>query len=83
MVNVLVGGSTVPICINNYCRTNNLRLIKYEGKIKIDDRMAHMFTFANKARVENMVTKNEEVYLFSGTKAKCHGFLLLDVRKVQ
>lgn len=82
MVNVLVAGSTVNVCINNYCKTNNMRLIKYEGKINIDDKMTYMFTFAHKARVENKALKCEEIYLFAGTRAKFHGFLLLDVRKI-
>jgi calcineurin-like phosphoesterase len=82
MVVILSAAGTVGPCIIKYCKANKLRLIKYLGKVEINEALKDMFSFSNKVLVENLLTNQEEIYLMSGKRAMCYGYVLLDVRKI-
>lgn len=82
MVNVLSASGSVAQGIVSYCRANKLRLIKFLGRVEINESLKDMFSYSNKVLVENLLTNKEEIYLMSGKRAIYYGFVLLDVRKI-
>ncbi|MCK9428385.1 MAG: hypothetical protein M0R17_00060 [Candidatus Omnitrophica bacterium] len=79
---VLAASGRINNVILMYAKANNIIVRKFMGSVKIDVRMKEFFSFAIKVKTENKLTKEDELYLFSGKKAKYGGYLLLDVRKI-
>ena len=79
---VLCAAGTLNQCIISYCRSNNLRVLSFEGKINIDEKYSKIFSYAHKVKVENLLNHNEELYVFAGKRARYFGFMLYDVRKI-
>ena len=79
---VLVAAGSMNNLVNGYCKANKLRLVKFIGRLPIDQKMKETYDFAIKAVVEDLLNKKEECYIFCGKKAKFGGFYLLNLIKI-